>query len=172
MICQEVVKLPCDIFAYADVQIVVNTLEENGVHAMSAECKADFYADDEIERYRDEFFLEIFELKTDFTDDSKSCQPTCDEQIPVLREKDLNNRLIDHYLQYQLKEFTKYVKEFNFRCSDEEMILLIDMLIDALDDCSQQKFNVGKTRQNFHVTSTPNVELEQQRSSKVPLHLK
>ena len=34
---QEVVKLLRDIFAYADVQLVVYTLEENGVHALSAE---------------------------------------------------------------------------------------------------------------------------------------
>ena len=33
----EVVKLLRDNFAYADVQLVVHTLEENGVHALSAE---------------------------------------------------------------------------------------------------------------------------------------
>ena len=84
---REVVKLLRDIFAYADVQIVVYTLEENGVHALSAEGDADFYYDDEIERYSEEFFLENRELETDFTKDSKSCQPTCDEQFPVLRER-------------------------------------------------------------------------------------
>ena len=47
---QEVVKLLHDIFAFADIQIVVYTLEENGVHAVSAEGDAEFYADDEIER--------------------------------------------------------------------------------------------------------------------------
>ena len=47
---QEVVKLLRDIFAYTDVQIVVYTLEENGVHALSAEGDAEFYAEDEIER--------------------------------------------------------------------------------------------------------------------------
>ena len=52
------------------------------------------------------------------------------------------------------------------------MILLIDMLVDARDVYSQQKFDVGKTRQKFHVTLTPNVELKRQRPSKVPLHLK
>ena len=31
---------------------------------------------------------------------------------------------------------------------------------------------MGKTRQKFHVTLKPNVELKRQRSSKVPLHLK
>ena len=172
---QEVVKLLRDIFAYADVQIAVYTLEENGVHALSAEGDADFYADDEIERYSEEFLLEDRELETDFTKDSKSCQPTCDEQFPVLREKDHNNRLIDHYLQYQPKELINYVKEFNFQYSDitdEEMVLLIDMLVDARDVYSQHKFDVGKTRQNFHVTLKPHVELKRQRPSKVPLHLK
>ena len=172
---QEVVKLLRDIFAYADVQLVVYTLEENGVHALSAAGDAEFYADDEIERYSEEFLLENRELETDFTKDSKSCQPTCDEQFPVLREKDHNDRLIDHYLQYQPKEITNYVKEFDFQYSDitdEEMILLIDMIVDAQDVYSQHKFDVGKTRQKFHVTLKPNVELKRQRPSKVPLHLK
>ena len=102
---QDVVKLLRDIFAYADadVQIVVYTLQENGVHALSAEGDAEFYADDEKGRYSEEFLLENCELETNFTKDSKFCQPTCDEQFPVLREKDQNNRLIDHYLQYQPK---------------------------------------------------------------------
>ena len=52
------------------------------------------------------------------------------------------------------------------------MVLLIDMLVDARDVYSQHKFDVGKTRQNFHVTLKPNIELKQQRPSKVPLHLK
>ena len=172
---QEVVKLLRDIFAYADVQIVVYTLEENGVHALSAESDAEFYADDEKERYGEEFLLEICELETDFNKDSKSCQPTCDEQFPVLREKDHNNRLIDKYLQYQPKKLINYVNEFDFEYSDitdEEMVLLIDMLVDARDVYSQHKFDVGKTRQNFHVTLKPNVELKCQQPSKVPLYLK
>ena len=172
---QEVVKLLREIFAYADVQSVVYTLEENGVHALSAEDDAEFYADDEIERYSEEFLLENRELETDFTKVSKSCQPTCDEQFPVLREKDHNNRLIDRYLQYQQKGLISYVKEFNFQYSDitdEEMVLLIDMIVDARDVYSQHKFDVGKTRQNFHVTLKPNVDLKRQQPSKVLLHLK
>ena len=47
---QEVLKLLRDIFAYADLQIVVYTLEEKGVHAMSAEGDAEFYAENQIER--------------------------------------------------------------------------------------------------------------------------
>ena len=142
---------------------------------MSAEGDAEFYAYDEVERYSEEFLLENRELDTDFTKDSKSCQATCHEQFPVLREKDHNSRLIDHYLQYQPRELINYVKEFDLQYSGttyEEMILLIDMLVDARDVSSQHKFDVGKTRQHFHVTLKPNVELNRQRPSKVPLHLK
>ena len=171
----EVVKLLRDIFAYADVPIVVYTLEENGVHAVSAEGEAEFYADDEIERYSEEFLPENCELETDFTNDFKFCQTTCDEQFPVLRKKDHNNRLIDHYLQYQPKELINYVKEFDFQYSDftdEEMILLIDIVVVAQDVYCQHKFDVGETRQKFHVPLKPEVELKRQRPRKVPLHLK
>ena len=153
----------------------MDSLEENGVHALSVERDARFYADDEIERYSEKFLLENCELETDFTKDSKSYQPTCDEQFPILREKNYNDRLIDHYLQYQPKGIINYFKDFDFQYSDitdEEMILLIDMLVDALDVYSEHKFDVGKTRQKFHVTLKPNVELKRQRPSKVPLHLK
>ena len=151
------------------------TLEENGVHALSAESDAEFYADDEIERYSEEFLLENRPLQTDFTKDSKSCQPTCGGQLPVLSEKNHNNRLIDHYLQNQPKELINYVREFHFQFSDitdKEMILLVDRLLNARDVYFPHKFNVGKTRQNFHVTLKPNVELKQQRTIKVPLHLR
>ena len=46
------------------------------------------------------------------------------------------------------------------------------MLIGSKDVYSQQKFDVGKTRQKFHVTLKPNVEMKKQRPGKVSLHLK
>ena len=98
---------------------------------------------------------------------------TSNFQSSVVRKH--NNRLIDHCLQYQSKELMNYVEEFDFQYSDitdEEMILLIDMLVDARDFYFQHKFDVSKTRQNFHVTLKPNVELKRHRPSKVPLHLK
>ena len=149
---QEVVKLLRDFIAYADVRIVVYTLEENGVHALYAEGDAEFKADDEIQRYSEEFLLQNRELETHFTEDSESCQPTCDEQFPLLCEKDHNNQTIDHYLKYQPKALINYVKEFNFQYSDitdEEMILLIAMSIDSRDVYSQHKINVGKNPSNF-----------------------
>ena len=173
---QEVVKLLRDNFAYSNIRIVVYTLEENGVYALSSEGDPDFYAEDEIERYSEEFYLNDKDLETDFTRDAKSCQPTCDEQFPTFREKDYNDHLIEHYLQYQPEELVQYVKEFDFfqfsDNTDEEMTFLIDMLIDSRDVYSQHKFDVGKPRQKFHVASKPKVELKRQRPSKVPLHLK
>ena len=59
---QEVVKLLRDIFPSADMQIVENTLEEYGVQALSAEGDAELYADDEVERYREEPLLKNREL--------------------------------------------------------------------------------------------------------------
>ena len=64
---QEVVNFLRDVFAYADIQIVVYTLNGNVVHAMSAEGNANFYADVGKERYSNEVFLGIHELDLDFT---------------------------------------------------------------------------------------------------------
>ena len=96
---QELVKLLREIFAYSSIRIVVYPLEENGVHLLSSEGDPDFYAEDENERYSEEFYLNDKYLETDFTRDAKSCQPTCDEQFPTFWEKDYNNQLIEHYLQ-------------------------------------------------------------------------
>ena len=172
---QDVVKLLRNIFAYSDIQIVIYSLDEHAIHAMSAEGDPEFYAEDEIDRCSEEFHLNERELETNFTSYAKSCQPDSDEQFPILRPKEQNEALIEHYLQYQPKELSDYVEQFNFQYSDitnNEMILLIDMLIDSKDVYSLHKFDVGRTRQKFHFTLKPNVELKRQRASKVPLHLK
>ena len=172
---QDVVKLLRDIFAYSDIQIVIYSLDELAIHAMSAEGDPELYAEDEIDRYSEEFHLNERELETDFTSEAKSCQPDCDEQFPILSRKEENEALFEHYLQYQPKDLIDYVKQFDFQYSDitdNEMTLRIDMLIDSKDVYSLHKFDVGKTRQKFHVTLKPNVELKRQRASKVPLHLK
>ena len=172
---QDVVKLLRNIFAYSDIQIVVYLLDEHAIHAISAEGDPEIYAEDEIDRYSEEFHLNQRELETDFTSDAKFCQPDCDEHVPILRPKEENEALIEHYLQYQPTELFDYVKQFDFQYSDltdNEMILPIDMLIDSKDVYSLHKFDVGKTRQNFYVTLKRTVELKRQRGSKVPLHLK
>ena len=52
------------------------------------------------------------------------------------------------------------------------MILLIYVLVDSRDVYSLHEFDVGRTRQKFLVTLKPNVELNRQRPSKLPFHLK
>ena len=110
---QDVAKLLRDIFAYSDIQIVVYSLDEHAIHAMSAEGDPDFYAEDEIDWLSEEFHLNERELETDFTSDAKSCQPDCDEQLPILLPKEQNEALIEHYLQYQPEELIDCVKQFN-----------------------------------------------------------
>ena len=46
------------------------------------------------------------------------------------------------------------------------------MIIDSRDVYSQHKFDIGQTKQKFHVTLKPNLELRKQRPGKCPLHLK
>ena len=170
---QDVVKLR-NIFAFSDIQIVVYSLDEHAIHAMSSEGDPKFNAEDEIDRYSEELHLNERQLETDFTSDAKSFQPVCDEQLPVLRPKEQNEALIELYLQYQPEELIDYVKQFHFQYSDitdNAMTLLIDMLIDSKDVYSLHQFDLGKTRQKFHVTLKPNVELKRQRASKVPLQL-
>ena len=114
------------------------------------------------------------ELETDFASEAKSCQPVCDEQFPVLRPEKQNEALIKHYLQYQSEKLIDYYnKQFVFQYSDvtdNDMTLVMGMLIDSRDVYSLHYFDVGKTRQKIHVTFKPNVELERQRASEVPLH--
>ena len=100
-----------------------------------------------MERYSEEFFLDGKDLH--FTKDSKSCQLPFDEQFPLSREKDLNNQLIEHYLQYQAKELVDYIKEFDFQYSDitdAEMTLLFVMLPNSRNVYFRHKFDVGRTR--------------------------
>ena len=89
---------------------MVYSLDEHAIHAMSAEADPEFYAEDEIDRYSEEFHLNERELETDFTSDAKSCQPDCDEQFHILRPKGQNEALIEHYFQYQAKELIDYNK--------------------------------------------------------------
>ena len=92
------------------------------------------------------------ELETDLTSDAKSCQPDCDEQFHILRPKEQNGALIEHYLQYQPKELIDYVKQFNFQHSDithNGMTLLIDMLMDSKDVYSLLSSTLGKLDENF-----------------------
>ena len=83
-----------------------------------------------------EWTKERDQLETDFTRDSKSCQPPCTEQFPILRIKQFNDGLIDYYLQYQSQDIKNFIIQFHFQYTDledEELVTLIDMIIDSRD---------------------------------------
>ena len=131
---------------------MVNSLDEHAIQAMSTEGDPEFYAEDEIDRYSEEFHLNESELETDFTSDAESCQPDCDEQFPILRRKEQNEALFEYYLQYQPKELFDYVKQLDFQYSDitdNKMTLLIDMLIDLKMCIPYKKSILEKPDRNF-----------------------
>ena len=77
---QEVVRLVREVFDHSDIHNVVYSLEIHGVQAMSSEGESEFHAEDEVERYSEEFCLDERDLETN---ESKTCQPLCDEQFPI-----------------------------------------------------------------------------------------
>ena len=58
-------------------------MDDHAIYAMSAERDSENYAEDEIDRYSEEYHLNEKELQTDFTSGAKSSQPVWDEQFPV-----------------------------------------------------------------------------------------
>ena len=78
----------------------------------------------------------------------------CKEQFPALRPKELNNDLIDYYLQYQPQKIKDFIEQFDFQYTElarEELVMLIDMIIDSRDVYSQHKFDIGQIKQKLHV---------------------
>ena len=171
----KVLKTLKDTFTDSGILIQIISRNELDCKIATKPTNSEDYIENEIDSYANEWTNEKNELETDFTKDSKSCQPPCKEQFPILRPKEQNNDLIDYYLQYQPQELKDFIKQFDFQYTDledEELVMLIDMIIDSRDVYSQHKFDIGQTKQKFHVTLKPNSELRKQRPSKVPLHLK
>ena len=100
---QDVAKLLRSIFAYLEIQIVVYSLDEHAIHALSAEGDPEFYTEDEIDHYGEEFHLNGRELETDFTSDAKSCRPDCDEQFPFYASKNKTKLLLSVIFSISLK---------------------------------------------------------------------
>ena len=171
----EVLKTLKDTFTDSGILIQIISRNELDCKTATKPTNSEDNIENEIDSYANEWTIEKNELETDFTKDSKSCQPPSMKQFPILRPKELNNDLIDYYLQYQPQELKDFIKQFDFQYTDledEELVMLIDLIIDSRDVYSQHKFEIRQTKQKFHVTPKPNSELRKQRPSKVPLHLK
>ena len=170
----DVCKLMQDTSIFSGIQIQIITKEETDSIRRNPSSNNEQYVENEVENYTNEWTKEQDELETDFTRESKSCQPPCTEHFPILRPKQLNDDLIDFHLQYQSEDIKNLIKQFDFRYTDledEELVTLFDMIIDSRDVYSQHKFDIGQTKLKFHVTLKPNSEIRKQRLSKCPLHL-
>ena len=153
----EVFKVLKDTFTDSGILIQIISRDELDCGTATTPTNSGNYIEDEIDNYTNEWTNEKNELETDLTKDSKSCQPPCKEQSPILRPKEQNNNLIDYYLQYQPQEIKDFIKQFDFQntdLEDEELVMLIDMIFDSRDVYSQHKFDIGQTKQKFHVTLT------------------
>ena len=171
----DVFKLIQDTFTYCGIQIQIVTKKETDSIRRNPSSYNEHYTENEVGNYTNKWTSERDELETDFTKDSKSCQPPCTEQFPILRSKQLNDDLIDYCLQYQSKDIKNLINQFDFRYTDledGELITLIDLIIDSRDVYSQHKFDIGQTKQKLHVTLKPNSELRKQRPRKCLLHRK
>ena len=137
----------------------MNTKRETDSQRRNPSSNNEHYVEKEVKNYTNELTKERDERETDFTRDSKSCQPPCTEQFLILRPNQLNDDLIDYYLEYQSNDIKILIKQFDFQYTDledEELVILIDMIKDSTDVYSHHKFDIGQTRQKFHVTSKPN----------------
>ena len=96
----DVFKLTQDTVTYSGIQIQIITNRETDSITRNPSSNNEHYVENELKNYTNEWNNEQDELETDFTRDSKSCQPPCNEQFPILRPKQLNDDLIDYYPQY------------------------------------------------------------------------
>ena len=127
-------KLIQDTFTYSGIQIQITTRRETDSIRRNSPSNNKHYVENEVETYTNEWTKKRDELETDFTRDSKSCQPPCIKQFPILRSKQLNDDLIDYYLQYQSQDIKQFIKQFDFRYTDlkdEELVTLLDMILDS-----------------------------------------
>ena len=111
----EVLKILKDTFTDSGIPIQIISRNELDCKTANKPTNSETYIEDEIDNYTNKWTNEKDELETDFTKDSKSCQPPCKEQFPILRPKELNNDLIDYYLQYQPQEIKDFIKQFDFQ---------------------------------------------------------
>ena len=158
----DVLKLIRDTFTYSGIQIQIIPRKVLDPTRLNTSLTGKNYAEHEIEKYTNELTREEDKPETDFTRDSKSCQPPCTERFPILRWKQLNGNLFNYYRHYHPQDIKKLIKQFSFRYIDlteGELVSLFEMIRSSGDVYSQRKFDIGRTSQKFHVTLKPNSEL-------------
>ena len=109
-------------------------------------------------------------LDTDFHEELKgSCLPNCDEEFPMHRGSTLPQNLHHHFSE----EEVSFLSFFDFKypdLTDAELTSLCQILIKDKDVYSTCKYDVGCTKQNFHISLKDDAFFKPQRVTKVPVH--
>ena len=106
------------------------------------------------------------EVATDFSNDAKTlCKPNNTEQLPRFRTTEQNHFISHEFVQEGLDtrpkdasknyaHYIEYLKKFNFTQSDltdDEFRVLLKVLLDDEDVYSHHKYDIGRTKQKFHI---------------------
>ena len=171
----DVFKLTQDVFTCSGIQIQINIKRETDSTIRNNSSNNKHYVKNEVENYKVEWTKERDELGTDFARASKTCQPPCTKQFLILRQKQINDILIDYYLPHQPPDIKNLKKQFHFRYTDlqdEHLVTLIDKIKDCRDVYSLHELDIHQTKQKIHAKWKSISELRKQRPSKCLLHLK
>ena len=182
--------------------LLYNVFISSGIKIYVYVSKAEINQMPSSTQYTDESIEEIFgivgdeivnkckndaEIATDFSNDAKTlCKPNNTEQFPKFRTTELNHFIIHEVVQEGLDtrpkdasknyaHYIEYLKKFDFTQSDltdDEFRALLEVLLDDEDVYSQHKYDIGRTKQKFHIPLKKDCEFKKQRPSKVPLHLR
>ena len=82
-----VLKILKDTFTDSGILIQIISRNELDCKTATTPSNSENYIEDEIDNYTNEWTNEKNELETVFTKDSKSCQPPCKEEFPILRPR-------------------------------------------------------------------------------------
>ena len=182
--------------------LLYNVFNSSGIKIYVYVSKAEINQMPSFTQYTDENIEQIFgivgdeivnkckndaEVATDFSNDAKTlCKPNNTEQFPKFRTTEQNHFIIHEVVQEGLdtrpKDASKsyahyidYLKKFDFTQSDltdDEFRALLEVLLDDEDVYSHHKYDIGRTKQKFHISLKKDCEFKKQPPSKVPLHLR
>ena len=161
--------------------LLYNVFNSSGIKIYVYVSKAEISQMPSSAQYTDESIEEIFgilgdeivnksksdaEVATDFSNDAKTlCKPNNTEQFPKFRETEQNHFISHEVVQEGLDtrpkdasknyaHYIEYLKKFNFTQSDladDEFRVLLKVLLDNEDVYSHHKYDIGRTKQKFHI---------------------
>ena len=161
--------------------LLYNVFNFSGIKIYVYVSKAEINQMPSSAQYTDEKIAEIFgivgdeivnkcksdaEVATDFSNDAKTlCKPNNTEQFPKFRTTEQNHFIIHEVFQEGLDtrptgasknyaHYIEYLKKFDFTQSDltdDEFRVLLKALLDDEDVYSHHKYDIGRTKQKFHI---------------------